>query len=157
MKKLLRATIIIVGIGFVLGLGAILILRYQETTPHILKYAHEVITLGGTPVTVDIADTQEKRVLGLSGRESIAEDTGMLFAFDIIGAHTIWMKNMNFPIDILWIDASNHIVHIEQNISPDTYPDTFSTPTPAAFVLELPADFTNIHAIQVGDSIERHQ
>jgi uncharacterized protein len=118
-------------------------------------YERELIALGGNLVTADIADTPEKRTLGLSGRTTLLPDTGMLFVFDQPGAHGIWMKDMRFPIDILWIDAHYTIVHIEKNVSPDTYPSSFTPPVPALFVLELPDGFTQAHSIVLGDSISK--
>jgi uncharacterized membrane protein (UPF0127 family) len=90
-------------------------------------YERDIIALGNTLITADIANTPEKRALGLSGRETLLPDTGMLFVFDTPGSHDIWMKDMRFPIDILWIDINGTIVHIEKNVSPDTYPSLFSS------------------------------
>lgn len=118
-------------------------------------YERELIAIGGTLIIADIADTPEKRTLGLSGRNTLLPDTGMLFVFEQPGAHGMWMKDMRFSIDILWLNDAHEIVHIEERVSPSTYPTSFSSPTPASLVLELPAGFTAAHAISPGDTIER--
>jgi uncharacterized membrane protein (UPF0127 family) len=53
----------------------------------------------------------------------------------------------------LWIDEAGKIVYIEKSLSPDTYPKTFTPTSPAKYVLELPAGFSQSENIQVGDVI----
>lgn len=118
-------------------------------------YNRELIAIGNTLITADIADTPEKRILGLSGREVLLPDTGMLFVFDEEGNHGIWMKDMRFSIDILWLNDMYEIVHIEKRVSPDTYPTSFTSPIPASYILEVPAGFVESYDIWVGDSVGR--
>jgi uncharacterized membrane protein (UPF0127 family) len=118
-------------------------------------YQREIIAVGGTLITADIADTEEKRALGLSGRKALLPDTGMLFVFDEKGAHGMWMNNMHFSIDIFWLNDAHEIVHIEERISPHTYPTSFTSPVPASYVLEVPAGFARLHDVEVGDMIGR--
>ncbi len=103
--------------------------------------------------SVDLALTEEERVQGLSGRAGLPTDTGLLFVFDRPDFYSIWMKDMNFSIDILWIDEDLRITHIEKNVSPQTFPKTFSSEVPSRFVLELPAGTVNNSDILVGDTI----
>lgn len=88
-------------------------------------------------IPVYLADTEEKRIKGLGGLNSIPRDYGMFFIFDNSNSLSIWMKDMFFPIDIIWIDENFNIVHIEKNISPNTYPKIFTAPVKARFILEL--------------------
>src|SRR3989344_9080436 len=76
-------------------------------------------------VRVDVADTPEKRAIGLSDREGLAPDEGMLFIFPEDGIYAFWMKDMRFSIDILWISHEGFIVDMRQNVSPETYPAAF--------------------------------
>ena len=92
-----------------------------------------------TPFRVGIADTQPLRQQGLSGTEQLDSDEGLLFVFEEEGLYGFWMKDMNYPIDILWFDESLSLVHIERNVSPDTFPTSFVSDEPARFVLELNA------------------
>jgi uncharacterized membrane protein (UPF0127 family) len=100
---------------------------------------------------VEIADTDAERTLGLSGRESLAENNGLLFVFETEGYHGIWMKEMNFPIDIAWLDKNKKIIHLEHNVAPETYPKVFNPPTPDLFVLETNAGFFQKFDIKAGD------
>ncbi len=65
-----------------------------------------------------VADSMIKQMIGLMYKESIRSDECMLFNFDYDAEHGIWMKNMVFPIDVVWLDSKMHIVHIERNIQP---------------------------------------
>ncbi len=105
------------------------------------------------PVTVSIADNEEERSKGLSGVESLKEEEGKLFIFDKEGRYGFWMKDMLFPIDIIWIDNSGHVVHIEESVLPDSYPTIYSTPVSARFVLEVNAFFVDTFNVDIGDKV----
>ncbi len=90
---------------------------------------------------IEVADTPKEREMGLSGRskENFKQDDVLLFVFDTPGDYGFWMKDMLFPIDIVWFDESMNIVHVEQNVLPESYPKIFHSPTPALFVAEFSA------------------
>src|SRR6185436_16930434 len=116
--------------------------------------ALKTLQIKGEIVHVSIADTNESRQQGLSGRPGLARDEGMLFIFPNDGTYSFWMKNMRFSIDIVWLSADGTILYIAQNISPDTYPQSFAPPVPARYVLELPAGYAAAHHVQEGDKVE---
>ncbi len=105
-------------------------------------------------VGVEVADNPLARTQGLSGRESLQEGEGLLFVFDRPGRHSFWMKDMNFPIDIIWLEGDGDVVHIEKDVRPDSYPQTFTPRLPARYVLEVNAGFTENQNIKVGDKAE---
>ncbi|HEY4493594.1 MAG TPA: DUF192 domain-containing protein [Candidatus Paceibacterota bacterium] len=86
---------------------------------------------------LEIADSPAERTQGLSDRVSLPDDSGMLFIFDEPGYYSFWMKNMNFPLDIIWLDENWRVVWIDENILPETYPALFNPPSPIKFVLEI--------------------
>lgn len=106
-----------------------------------------------TPIEVRIADEPAEQTLGLSGTEELGEFEGMLFVFSKEDHYGMWMKDMRFPIDILWINNDMRVVHIEQNVSPDTFPETFTSEDPARFVLEVNAFFAENNNIAIGDKV----
>jgi len=63
----------------------------------------------------------------------------MLFVFENPGIHGIWMKDMKFPIDIIWLDKDMSVISKELNVSPDTYPQVFYPSREAYYVLEVKA------------------
>ncbi len=111
-----------------------------------------VAHVGEIPITVEVVDTPELRTQGLSGRKGL-KTSGMLFVFDTSDYHGIWMKDMLFPIDIIWIDESLHVIGIEENVRPDTYPRTFRPPVPARYAIETVENYVDTFGIGVGDSV----
>ncbi len=111
--------------------------------------------IGDTILSLTLADSPEERERGLGGRDGLQDDEAMLFIFGFPARHEFWMKNMKFPIDILWLDEHFTIVYIAPHISPDTYPKTtFSPETDALYVLETNAGFSAKNDLKVGDAIE---
>lgn len=106
-----------------------------------------------TLFNVSVAKTPETREKGLSGKRSLAVNEGLLFIFPEEGRHSFWMKDMNFPIDIVWIDSSGIITEISENISPNTYPQTFLPMNDVQFVLELVAGAAEKFGIKEGTTV----
>lgn len=106
-----------------------------------------------TAITVSVADDHAERTLGLSGTPSLDELEGKLFIYDVDAKHGIWMKDMLFPIDIIWIDKNLQVVHIAENVAPSTYPQVFLPQVDARFVLEMNAFIVSSLKIQVGDRV----
>ena len=111
------------------------------------------LIVGGHMIQVEVAQEQGEKQTGLSHRSTLLEGKGMLFVFENEGRHGIWMKDMHFSIDIIWINAEYKIVHIEHNISPETYPKSFSSALPARYVLEIPAGYAKNKGILVGENV----
>ncbi len=116
-----------------------------------VKETSSRISVGGVEVEVEIRDTPQERGQGLSGKTSLPDGEGMLFIFEKADGHGFWMKDMNFSIDIIWIDANRKIVGIEENVSPSTYPEIFYPQTDILYVLEVPAGFAKRQNIEVGE------
>ena len=111
------------------------------------------IYLGDVALNVTVADTESERKLGLSGTVKLNDFEGKLFIFDAPAKYGIWMKDMLFAIDILWLDENLRVVHIEENVTPDTYPMVFAPEEPARFVLEMNAYFVDSLKVQIGDRV----
>lgn len=105
------------------------------------------------PLRVDVVDTPEGRARGLSGRERLGPTEGLLFVFEENDYHSFWMKDMLFPIDIIWIDGNFIIVDIKRSVRPDTFPRVFEPKDPARFVIETNANFTDSFGIEVGSFV----
>ena len=105
-------------------------------------------------IWIALADTPEKRTLGLSGRTYLEENEGMFFIFDSPQRRSFWMKDMNFPIDIIWIDAEFKIVDISKNVLPESFPNTFQPRFPAQHVLEVNGGWAEKNNVKIGDSVE---
>jgi uncharacterized membrane protein (UPF0127 family) len=112
------------------------------------------VIAGRVTLTVELARTVEEQVRGLSGRPGLKPGHGILFVYDRPHPASIWMKDMRFPLDIIWIQAGR-IVAIEKHAPPLTSagPERVYTAT-ADLVLEVPAGFADRQKIRVGDSVQ---
>ncbi len=110
-----------------------------EKHASITSYTGAGALVDNVSYTLDVAQSFPQRTLGLSYRRSLCDTCGMLFIFDYSERHGIWMKDMFIDLDILWLDKHYHVVHMEKNVSPDTFPQVFYPPSPARYVIELPA------------------
>ncbi|MCC7469972.1 MAG: DUF192 domain-containing protein [Bacteroidetes bacterium] len=117
------------------------------------SYEKADILIEDVKIVADISDTSAKRGLGLSFRKSLKNNEGMYFVFDKPQVYAFWMKDMNFSIDIIWINEDNKIVDITKDLSPETYPNAFSPVSPARYVLEVPAGFSDENGINIGDEV----
>ena len=127
---------------------------YEILKIEILNPVTQLVKLRGE---VEIADTILKRTKGLSGRESLAENQGMLFLFAKPSKYSFWMAGMNFPLDIIWING-NKIVDISKNIQAPKntggLPVIISPSTKIDKVLELSAGAVEKFNIKIGDEIK---
>jgi uncharacterized membrane protein (UPF0127 family) len=114
--------------------------------------ATTTINIGGVNLTAEIASTPDEQEQGLSGRASLASTSAMLFVFQTPAEVPFWMQEMNFSLDIIWLDAEKRVVTIWPDLSPSTYPETFAPSSPAMYVLEVNAGFAASHSLKVGDS-----
>ena len=107
----------------------------------------------GIGLKIEIADDPIEQSQGLSNRESLASDCGMLFIFPQPTMPGFWMKDMKFSLDLIWIDANSEIVEITKNVSPTTYPKSFTPPSPIKYVLEVNAGWADENDINTGDEV----
>lgn len=122
--------------------------NYKE---NIASQENNILKVGNTSINVDIADTPALQERGLSGRKTLLGDQGMYFIFDHSGIYPFWMKEMNFPIDIIWIDDHMSVADITKNVLPSSFPQTFASKVPVRFVLEVQSGFAARHGVKIGD------
>lgn len=112
-----------------------------------------LVSIGDVPVRVDVADNPSERQLGLSGRDNLPATEGLLFVFPESDYHGIWMKDMRFPIDVIWIDEHFKVIDITRNLKPETFPRIFEPRVPARFIIETNSNFTASFGIKIGDAV----
>lgn len=101
-------------------------------------------------IRAEVADEEAERILGLSGRKGLNAGRAMLFIFDKSDTHGIWMKDMKFAIDIVWLDSAKKVIAIESNVQPDSYPKVYESKTKSLFIIELAAGQASKLGIKVG-------
>jgi uncharacterized protein len=100
-----------------------------------------------------VADTPQASERGLSGTVSLPKDAGMLFIFVVPGKYGFWMKDMNYPIDMVWIGADKKVLGIARDVKPESYPEVFYPPSPMSYVLELNSGGARDHDIATGTKL----
>jgi uncharacterized membrane protein (UPF0127 family) len=110
------------------------------------------MSVGDEIFSLRVAQTPDQRRQGLSG-SMLAENEGMLFVFEDLGHHTLWMKDMLISLDMVWLDESHTVVHIVTNVHPETFPMVFAPKQKALYVLELSAGTVDRVGMRVGDVV----
>jgi uncharacterized membrane protein (UPF0127 family) len=111
--------------------------------------------VNGESIGIEIASTPSELQRGLMYREYLPEGAGMFFIFESEERHGFWMKNMNFPLDIIWIDSDLNIVDITGEVAP-CHSDpcaVYSPSVPARYVLEVPAGYAQEKGIFIGQEV----
>lgn len=105
---------------------------------------------------LEVSDDPDERTMGLEYKDSMKVNQAMLFIFDSQGEQGIWMKNMNFPLDILWLDSNMAIVDISENNLPCTSDEcpTVVNDVPALYVLEINAGLSEKIGLKMGDIMD---
>lgn len=109
----------------------------------------------GKVLQVEVMVEDQDRAMGLMFRPSLSEERGLLFLFENLDFHGIWMKNCRFPIDIVWLDETKQVVHVAENTPPCK-----SEPCPvyaplrrAAYVIEINAGQAAREKLMPGSSV----
>lgn len=122
-------------------------------TPDCQKPQYVSITIGSKAIKATLANTGALRVEGLLGWSSIDDETGMLLDFMTEGIYAIHMQGMKFAIDAIWIDSTDTVRLIYENIMPNsgvTYPSMF----PARYCLEVAAGFCKRRNVRSGQKMK---
>jgi uncharacterized membrane protein (UPF0127 family) len=104
-------------------------------------------------IDIEIAETDDKRHLGLMYRDQMQEDEGMLFIFEVEEIQSFYMKNTQISLDIIFINSKKQIVNIHKNTTPLSE-KSLPSMKKAKFVLEVNAGFCDKYNIKDGDYLE---
>ena len=124
------------------SLWIIQLFTFTQSFAEEIVYSHALVTTTtGEEIPVEVADTLKKRSLGLGKRASLKKGWGMLFVFEKRKPHRFWMKDMQFPLDIIWLDNHRivHIIHNAEPVNSKVEPEVMTSPVPVNFVLEIAA------------------
>jgi uncharacterized membrane protein (UPF0127 family) len=98
-----------------------------------------VLHVHGKQYTLRVARTATQQEQGLGDRATLARDQGMLFQFQRPAIECFWMKDMHFPLDMIWLSSTKRVAYIQADVSPKTYPKQFCPKVQAQYVIELNA------------------
>ncbi len=110
------------------------------------------VSVGSAIVDAEAADTPAKQEIGLMGRAGLSPNAGMLFLFSSSEQQAMWMKNMRFPIDIVFITDDLRVQRVYAAVPPCTADPcpTYGSEGPIRYALEVNAGFCAQHNITRG-------
>jgi uncharacterized membrane protein (UPF0127 family) len=118
-----------------------------------VKSALSSVSFGKNIYSAETAVTEAEHVHGLSDRLSLPVNKVMLFVFDQPNTYGIWMKDMHFPLDIIWLDKDQNVVTIKENARPEDYPDVYYPDKLSLYVIEANIGFVMDNHIKTGDHV----
>ncbi len=142
----MKRWIIVVSVFVLIGFGV-----YYRSHPLTSK-----VRIGNTVITVEVAATEAQKQKGLGGRSFLADGQGMLFPYDHKEQYNFWMRDMQIPLDFIWIDG-NRIADITEHVPP---PEASGSPiivkprVEINKVLEVSAGTVKRTGIHIGDAVE---
>lgn len=117
----------------------------------LLSRKNATVTINDQEFNVKVAKTEAQKQKGLSGANSIGEKDGMLFIFDTPDHYSFWMKDMKFPIDIIYINGDKVVTVIRNAPTQDL--KTYQPESPSDKVLEIQAGLSEKYKIDKGSSV----
>ncbi|HEY8110625.1 MAG: DUF192 domain-containing protein [Nitrososphaerales archaeon] len=123
------------------------------------KFPMGIVKIDDVPLQVQIADTRPLQTRGLMFQEKLPYDQGMLFVFDDDAVRSMWMLNMQFALDVIWLDANGNVVYIQKDAQPcksaiETATCTFTSGNNAKYVLEVTSGFVDKYNITENSKLE---
>jgi uncharacterized protein len=134
-----------------------LVRAVQEAAQYGIDYLKAKVSINGLQLSAEIPTTRELMAKGLAVKNELREDESMLFVFEEPSRHSFWMKDMRFPIDIMWVDGNGRIVHIEENLEPCPLAPIcpgYAPSTDSQYVLETVSGFAQRHNIGLGTEVK---
>jgi len=149
MPTRLQVIIPIAIAAFIIGSAGILSIP-SDAKLEAVEFPRGTIKLDEHVLEVQIADTEPRRVRGLMFQEQLPYDQGMIFVFEEPGFYSLWMLNMQFPLDMIWFDNDGKVVYIDKNVPPCksaletvTCTTNNSAENEAKYILEVTAGFVD--------------
>ena len=145
--------IIVFAIAVVIILSAVIIMAWPLATPKTV-----LVAINNNVIKAETADSVLTQYHGLSNRPSLCPDCGMLFNFPDFQEREFVMRDMEFPLDIIFI-ADGKIINIAANLPPEGHEPSviYKSNGPADQVLEVNGGYAEQKGIKVGDMITINQ
>ena len=111
----------------------------------------------GIEIEAEVADTPEKLLFGLAFLDTLPPNGGMIYIFESTGPHRVTTKAYRFPVDMIWVDESRHIVSIAENVPPchaETCPWHGSESSSVRYLIQTAAGFAKRTGLEVGEELK---
>lgn len=155
-KTLLFTLLVIVGLFLYSNFSDRLLPFMRQVTNQSKQSGYSTLRIKDHEFRIEIADSAAEQAQGLSGRTLLDKDAGMLFLMSSRDQHVFWMKDMQFPLDIIWIDGDT-IADISADVPvplTETYIPRIQPKSPVDRVLEINAGEAKRRGINSGDKVE---
>lgn len=158
MKKFTFQIVLLLAVIF----GALYFYKFQSvpSVPFLPQSTTvRILTINSSKLKVEIADNKDKRSKGLSGKEKLATDEGMLFIFEKAVKPSFWMKGLTFPLDFVWIRGIE-VLETTENVQPplpgqaDESLPIYKSSADIDKVLEVNGGSVNKLNIKTGDEVK---
>ena len=136
--------------------GVVFAQNYLKTKTLFPFKKNPTVTINGHKFQVTVARSQKEQEIGLSETKSLPQNQGMIFLFEKSAYYSFWMKNMKFPIDIIYING-DQIVTIQNNVQPakeQESPILYTSTEPSDKVLEINAGLTKQYDFKKGQPVK---
>ena len=164
MFQIIKVIIAVILFGIFLFLAVSSLSNTAEGFENLLKgfesipndrYLQAKVIINGFELRVYLAVTNDQQIKGLSVKDHLKENEGMLFVYQQPSRQGFWMKDMKFPIDIIWLDNNGTVVYIKNSLQPCIMTFAFLCPTytpdkDSLYVLETGSGFSKKHGIKIG-------
>ncbi len=117
------------------------------------KTRTQLVKIGNRVFTLEIADDEASRSLGLGGRKHMGPHDGMIFVFDKPDRYGFWMKDTFLALDMIWINKNFEIISEKKGVLPESYPEVFYPTEKALYTIEFSAGVLEKMNIKIGDKI----
>ena len=139
--------------GTIIGLLFILFASSGKTFACPLELPTATISIKGYTLTAELATTPAARACGLSHRDKLPKNHGILFVYPDLRPRSFWMKDTKIPLSIAFLDDSGQIFNI-QDMTPTQTDRKYNSSRPASYALEVNLGWFSRHGIDVGDAVE---
>lgn len=119
-------------------------------------YRIQIVLPDGKVLLAEVADSQEEHLLGFFMAGLLTPDLAVLFIYEDTGIKTIWSRNIQIPVDLIWLDAKRKVIQVDSNVMPclkEPCPD-YQSDEAAMFLLQLVSGAAREHDLEKGASIE---
>ncbi len=133
---------------------AILVFGYSHFSANLNSFEYNIpATIGNAEIFIAEVTTPAGFKKGLSGQTSLGAKQGLLLLFPKSDHYGIWMKDMLFPIDVIWLDGQSRVLGVKENFLSTSYPEVIYGGELSRSVLELSSGFVKKYQINIGDTL----
>ena len=111
----------------------------------------------GVELEAEVADTPEKLLFGLAFRDGLPPNGGMIYIFEENGLHRVQTREYRFPVDMIWVDESHHVVFILEQAEPcakDPCPRYGPPPEAARYIIQAESGFVKKSGVLENDELK---